>query len=383
MDPAIIVALAALVVAAIAFICVIVQGAARRKRKRAAGRPAAGLSRHARNPLISPQPHVEWESEGTFNPAAVCDDEGTVHLFYRAIGGDGISRIGYARSPDGLDVSYRSPFPVFNPQPGFGMPDPMRVPGPHGYDIAEHPSGGGWGGAEDPRAVRIGDRVYMTYMAFEGWESMRIAVTSIGLDDLKRRRWAWKRPVLISPARKRNKNWVLFPEKIRGKFAILHGLSPKVLIDYVDSVDDFFGKRQIDSASDHGGWGYADPGRAGHWDRRMRGTGSPPIRTGLGWLVLYHAFDERDPRKAVGYSVGALVLDPDEPTRVLYRSPEPILLPEAPYENDGKPGVVYASGAVVKDGMLHVYYGGGDKHVCAARTPLRSLLDWLAAYGAV
>jgi predicted GH43/DUF377 family glycosyl hydrolase len=54
-----------------------------------------------------------------------------------------------------------------------------------------------------------------------------------------------------------------------------------------------------------------------------------------------------------------------------------------PYENDGKPGIVYASGSIIKDGKLIVYYGGGDKHVCAAETPLDPLLDWLVKYGKV
>jgi predicted GH43/DUF377 family glycosyl hydrolase len=53
------------------------------------------------------------------------------------------------------------------------------------------------------------------------------------------------------------------------------------------------------------------------------------------------------------------------------------------YENDGKPGVVYASGAVIVGSKLFIYYGGGDKNVCVAETPLRGLLNWLVEYGKV
>jgi predicted GH43/DUF377 family glycosyl hydrolase len=78
-----------------------------------------------------------------------------------------------------------------------------------------------------------------------------------------------------------------------------------------------------------------------------------------------------------------MLLDLHDPTKILYRSPSPILSPDMPYENDGKPGVVYATGMVIKDGILHIYYGGGDKHVCQSETPLKPLLDWLVEYGKV
>ena len=100
----------------------------------------------------------------------------------------------------------------------------------------------------------------------------------------------------------------------------------------------------------------------------------------MGWLLLYHAIDSREPHK---YKLGAMILSAEDPTKILYRSPRPILAPDMHYENDGKPGVIYASGAVVKDGELYVYYGGGDKYVCSAHTPMRELLNWLKNYGKV
>jgi predicted GH43/DUF377 family glycosyl hydrolase len=335
------------------------------------------LVRYQENPVISPLPHRDWESQGTFNPAAVMDDEGKVHLLYRAIGRDGLSRIGYASSRSGRRFDDRSTYPVYEPSPGFGMPEPTPgAPMPY-YDIEIHPSGGGWGGAEDPRAVRIDDTVYMTYTAFEGWNDMRIALTSISLEDLKKKRWRWKRPILISPPRTRSKNWVIFPGKIGGKYAILHGIAPKISIAYVDSLSVV---PPIRSSPDHGGRGYHDPTRDKYWDAWVRGAGAPPVKTKKGWLLIYHAIDQKEPSK---YKVGAMLLDLKDPTKVLYRAPAPILSPDMPYENDGKPGIVYASGSIIKDGKLIVYYGGGDKHVCAAETPLDPLLDWLVKYGKV
>ena len=336
-------------------------------------RPHHKLSRHHKNPVLSPLPFCEWEAGGTFNPAAFQDDEGKVHLLYRAIGADGLSRVGYAGSGDGYNFAGRSTYPVFEPTLGYGKPDPARTTGPKKYDPSVYTSGGGWGGSEDPRTVRIGDRVYMSYIAFEGWNSVRIALTSILLDDLKKKRWNWKRPQIISPEGQVAKNWVIFPEKIGGKFAIIHSIIPNIGIEYVENLDNI--SEKISSPRLHG----PQPGRKKFWDSRVRGAGPPPLRTDKGWLLLYHAQDDREPSK---YKLGAMILDINDPTKILYRSPQPILTPDMHYENDGKPGIVYASGAVIIGDNLMVYYGGGDRHVCIAETPLRALLDWMIEYGA-
>ncbi len=368
----VIISVSALVAALLAFLVVLAYTLGKKRGRKAWARMHPKRAGH--NPIISPSQYEEWEAQASFNPTAVLDDEGNVHLFYRAIGNDGISRIGYAFSADGRHFHGRSPYPVYQPLPGYGLPDVSAAEGPHRYDIVAHPSGGGWGGAEDPRATRIGKRIFMTYTAFEGWDNMRIGLTSIMLDDLKKKHWKWRKPTIISPLGARAKNWMLFPEKIRGKYAVLHSVSPKVLVAYVDNVD---AMPTILSSADHGGYGVLEKGRKGHWDQRMKGAGAAPIKTAKGWLVLYHAIDDNK------YKVGVMLLDLDDPTKILYRSPSPILSPEAPYENDGKPGVVYATGAVVKDGTLFIYYGGGDKHVCVAEANLNELIDWLVEYGKV
>ena len=319
------------------------------------------------NPIIEPREEHDWEGEGTFNPAVV-EDDGLVHLLYRAIGRDGISRIGYAKSKNGTHFGKRSSVPVYEPQNGFGMPQIEKVCGPIGYNPTFYTSGGGWGGAEDPRTVKIDGRVYMTYVAFEGWNSVRIALTSISLDDFKHGRWIWKKPKLISPPNQVHKNWLLFPEKIHGKYAVLHGIAPKILIDYVPDINNFEG--YIESQRPEG----PQPGRIGYWDSFLRGAGPPPIKTKLGWLVLYHALDKRDYGK---YKLGAMILDKNNPSKVLYRSMHPILTPDMHYENNGKPGVVYASGAVVRGDDLYVYYGGADKVCCVATTPIDKFLKYL------
>ena len=212
----------------------------------------------------------------------------------------------------------------------------------------------------------------MSYTAFEGWDSVCIGITSISMEDLKHSRWNWMEPMFASAPGEVNKNWVLFPEKINGKFAVLHSISPEIQVDFIDEINSK-NTKYIKSVPPSGG-------RPDHWDNWVRGAGPPPVKTSLGWLLLYHAMDKKDPNK---YKLGCMILDLKDPTKVLYRSNGPVLEPNMPYENDWKPGVVYASGALIIGKDLVVYYGGGDKYVCVAQTPLKQLLDWMVEHGKV
>ena len=167
-----------------------------------------------------------WESKATFNPAALFD-AGKVHLLYRAIGDSDVSVLGHASSEDGRRFE-RSKAPAYQPREAFEGVNPgeCRRTGRLPY----FSGGGGRGGCEDPRLAQIGDRVYLIFTAFNGWDSIRIALTSIGVDDFRSQRWNWAKPVLISPPGEIHKNWVLFPEKIGGKYAILHSISPEILV---------------------------------------------------------------------------------------------------------------------------------------------------------
>jgi len=321
------------------------------------------LVKHPKNPIISPHPENKWEDQAVFNPAILKDDDGYIHLIYRAIGSDGVSRLGYDFSKNGTHFVGRLPDPIFS----MGNPnDDKKII--KTYDPNMYPSGGSWGGCEDPRAVRIDGRIYLTFNAFDGWDFIRIALISIDEKDFFKKKWKWNKPMLISPPNQINKNWVLFPEKIDGKFAILHSVSPKVQIDFINDFRDVEkGKHVIKSTFKQ------DPTKKG-WDTWVRGIGPPPLKTDKGWLVLYHAMDHRDPNK---YKLGALLLDYKNPEKVLARSQEPVLEPEIWYENDWKPGVVYSCGAIIKDRNLYVYYGGGDKYVCVATAPLDKIFNKL------
>lgn len=311
------------------------------------------LSKAAENPIIEPVAENTWESYQTFNPGVVMLHD-KVHFVYRAIGVDGISRLGYALSDDGLGLTTRLPYSVYKHYGGQSV-----------WSYYSFASGGSWGGCEDPRMTYIqdDDRIYMTYTACDG--GLRVGLTSITVQDFLNNRWRWSRPALISPPGEVHKNWVIFPEKINGKYAILHSINPEISIAYVDNLQ----FRTHDYIKSNFGSGKS---REKNWDDWIRGAGPPPLKTKYGWLLLYHAMDRRDPDK---YKVGALLLDLKNPAKILQRSPEPILEPTEPYENNGfKAGVVYASGVVVKDGNLMVYYGCSDSYVAVASANLEEFL---------
>lgn len=318
------------------------------------------LVRHHNNPIIAPSHHF-WESKWVFNPSAILAD-GKVHLVYRAVGGSDVSMVGYAQSSDGFTIDRRFSEPAFfhrnTPQ---GAREEFKIP---------YSSGGGFcGGSEDPRITLIDDRVYLLFTAFDGWSSIRIALTWLELPFFLNRIWKWKKPVFISPPNQVHKNWVLFPEKVNGKYAILHRVSPKVSVAYVDSLDEFDGTKFIESGGIGGG-----PKRK-TWDNWMRGAGPSPLKTDKGWLLLYHAMDVKDPNR---YKLGAMLLDLKNPEKVLARSSQPILEPDEWYENEGfKSGVIYATGAVIKDDVLLVYYGGADTVCCVAAADLKKFLKKL------
>ena len=115
----------------------------------------------------------------------------------------------------------------------------------------------------------------------------------------------------------------------------------------------------------------------GEWQSGRVGAGTPPIRVPSGWLAIYHG--NRHPTRPgeVGVYYGAaLLLDPDDPARVLRRSCEPFFVPEAEFEVAGfVPNVVFPTGVVQDGDALLVYYGAADAFTAVVEFSLRELLD--------
>ena len=277
-----------------------------------------------------------------------------VHFLYRAIGQDGISRLGYAVSDDGYTITERSCYPAYQ----------HKIK--KGFFLGSYFSGGSFGGAEDARLTRVDDEdvLYMTYTACDG--GLHVALTSITIEDFLKKDWKWKKPALISAPGETHKNWVIFPEKINGRYAILHSIKPRIQIAYVDNLK-FDNNYYIQSI-------YADGQQEDSWETCLRGAAAPPLKTKGGWLLLYHAMD----KDWGNYKVGAMLLDLNDPTKILYRAKEPILEPSEQYENNGyKGGIIYVTGTIIKEDTLLVYYGAADSYVCVASAALHEFLSSL------
>ncbi len=317
------------------------------------------LAKYHNNPILTSRVHLPWESQATMNPAAVYD-RGKVHLAYRAIGDSGLSVVGYASSSDGINFDTRPEEPMYVPREGFEWSGSTTVD-----SMEKFMSGGGYGGCEDPRLTLIDNTFYLMYVAYDGMNPPRVAMSSIPEEDFHAQNWsAWAKPVIISQPGIVDKNACLLPEKINDKYVIFHRIFPHILIDFVDDLD-FDGTKYLQgehkiSPTDFG------------WDSRKVGAGPPPMKTEEGWLLIYHAVDDKNDSQ---YKMGAMLLDLQDPTKVLYRTQKPILAPTEWYENHGfKAGVAYPCGAVIKDDTLFVYYGGADSYVCVATADLKEFL---------
>lgn len=305
--------------------------------------------RYDGNPILIPHESKEWQKKGTFNPAAIYED-GKVHILFRAQGSNGVSQIGYASSKDGIHLDEVLDDPIYVPREDF-----------------EKPSRDGVGsGCEDPRITKINDRFYMTYTAYDGTNPPRVALTSISISDFLQKNWNWDKPRLISPPGVDDKDACIV-KRIGGEgYVAFHRLGDAMWLDFLRDLD-FPEKKYLTG-------GIIAQARKNNWDNVKIGIAAPPIETGKGWLVLYHAVCQ----PGFIYKVGAMLLDYADPRIVLARSEEPIFEPEKQYELEGVvPNVVFPCGAVVMNEIIYIYYGGADLVTGVATMPLNELLTKL------
>jgi beta-1,2-mannobiose phosphorylase / 1,2-beta-oligomannan phosphorylase len=304
------------------------------------------LTRCSINPIMHPDPTSEWETYNVFNPAVIRHN-GLWHMFYRAQGLDWISRIGYAVSQDGIHWN-RLRRPVLEPQ------DETDARG-----------------VEDPRVVEIEGSFYMTYTAYGSTvpEGVKPTHSGGGILPMIARSTnliTWERlgPIVRGED---NKDHVLFPRKINGKYAALHRRHPQVWLAY---SDDLLHWREQDMAALYG------PRPESHWDSQSVGNNGVPIETPEGWLVLNHGYTSDHI-----YRLGVVLLDLDDPTKVIRRPQEPIFWPREIWELRGDvPNVVFSCANPVVDGKVYVYYGGADHVIGLATCSLSDLLDYVTAH---
>lgn len=341
----------------------------------------AHLHKLPQNPIISPIETSDWESVSTFNPAAFKLND-TIHLLYRAEGYHGLSRLGHAWSEDGYTYK-RMDKPIYWPRThfeGYGL-DPVTLNFPYASGYGSKHSDyykdikitSGWHGTEDPRATLIDDKIYVLYSAFPGNNYSRLAITHIKVDDFLNGEYNWSEPIPLTPQPNHwgegSKNACLLPEKINGKYVIFHRIWPDICIDYVDNLEFGEGKKWLQTKRKIKTLGSS-------WDSRKVAVGAPPIKTKLGWLIIYQGMGWQDPRSQ--YKIGAMIVDKKDPSKILYRTSHPILTPSESYENNGhKAGVAFPCGAVIHKNKLYVYYGASDRTIAVGTADLDDFLDKL------
>jgi predicted GH43/DUF377 family glycosyl hydrolase len=215
-------------------------------------------------------------------------------------------------------------------------------------------------GIEDARMTWLDDGwCYISFTGVSEWGVVTSLRRTLDFEKFERM------PVMFGPD---NKDIALFPERIGGRYYTLH----RPAVKHLGSLAIW-----LASSNNLQDWGrhraLIGP-RPGFWDSERVGAGASPIKTAEGWLELYHASDEN-----VRYCTGAVLLDLEEPWRVIARSKVPFLVPDEPYELSGfLPNVVFHNGLIERQpGLLELYYGAADELTCGAAVTVAAILDTL------
>ncbi|KPJ64777.1 glycosidase [candidate division KD3-62 bacterium DG_56] len=211
-------------------------------------------------------------------------------------------------------------------------------------------------GIEDPRISLIDGTYYIVYKSVSPngiTQSLATTKDFVTFD---------KRGLIMGPE---NMDVTIFPERINGRYAALHRPVPRMLgapnmwVAYSPDLDHWGDHHFLMGVKRRG------------WASGRIGAGAVPFRTERGWVEIYHGATPRD-----HYCLGAVLLDEKRPHRVIARTREPILSPEAPYELHGFiPNVVFACGAIVDGDRVSLYYGAADKVMAGADLSVSEILD--------
>ena len=320
----------------------------------------AKVKRYPKNPILSPSEN-DWEKEAVYNPSVVKEGE-KYHMVYRAMAEEQIyhqvnirlNTIGYAQSSDGKNFKNRRQ---------------LIVP-EYNWEIY---------GCEDPRITKLGEKFYIFYTALSDYPHTASGI-KVGLVITKDFEKIDEKHLITHF---NSKAASLFPEKINGKIALLlttHTDMPpsKVAIAFFTKEEDIWSDT--------------------YWDNWLKTIddstlpllreeadhveiGAPPVKTKEGWLLIYsYIKNYRNPPPTFG--IEAVLLDLENPLKIIGRTTEPLLIPEAEYEVSGKVlNIVFPTGALVEGNKLRIYYGASDNFVCAASVNLNDLLDEMLTAG--
>lgn len=326
--------------------------------------------------IILKPTHLAFENKAVFNPGCI-EVNGITHLFYRAVSQQDISTIGYCQIKDNRVVN-RLNRPILVPE----------------FDYEKK-------GVEDPRITWLEGTYYLLYTAYDGKNALIAYATSQDLI-------SFKKHGLISPRisydvaedifrssqvkeryrmfevfykEKRGENVLLFekdaclfPQKFKGKFALMHRILPSIqLITFkkFSELNESYWRRYLANLGDNV---IIDPLYG--YENRNVGGGCPPIRTKAGWLMIYHAVEDASLGRI--YHAAVALLDLKNPLKVVGRLKEPLFSPKTIWEKRGVvDNVVFPTGTVIQGNRLFIYYGAADSCIGVKSIELNSLITAL------
>jgi predicted GH43/DUF377 family glycosyl hydrolase len=332
--------------------------------------------------ILSPT-DFDFENNGVFN-AGVYQEGNTLHILYRAVEHGNFSTIGYAKTDGPLKIIERNEKPLIKRE--------------FSYEKQ---------GVEDARIVKIEGTYYITYTAYDGVNAMGALATSTDLIHFKKHGIVTPRVnyqqyeeyVKCRGGEKlnpkyhhfynlfaqiglvedkfrllRDKDLVLFPRKIGGKFVLLHRIWPGIqIVQFEDwkELTEAFWEDYLKNLCDHI---ILDPKDS--FEVNYIGAGGPPIETEAGWLLIYHGVQETTTGKV--YHAKAALFQLDKPQIELSRLPYPLFSPTKQWEIEGEVrNVVFPTGHAVFGNELFIYYGVADKHLAVAKLDINELLNEL------
>lgn len=326
--------------------------------------------------LLESRSDLEFENGGVLNPACV-EKDGIVHMFYRAVRKRNFSTIGYCQIKSNQIIN-RSDTPVLVPE--------------YLYERM---------GMEDPRITFLEGKYYLLYTAFDGLNALIAYATSTDLIH-------WTKKGLISPQisydeaenifknsgvsekytffeqyyRYENgdkvhlweKDAMLFPKKINGKFALIHRVLPGIQICYFDDFGQLTQNFWREYLVNLNSYIIIDP-KLDH-ESGYIGGGAVPVETEKGWLLIYHSVNEHKGDKI--YRASVALLDLKNPQKIIGRLPNPLFSPEEIWEKKGEVNnVVFPTGTSIDGDQLSIYYGAADNRVGVRTVSIKSLLKEL------
>lgn len=330
--------------------------------------------------IIISKTELGFENDGVLNPAVIQNKDG-IHMFYRAVRKGNFSSIGYCLLDTPLTIKSRSETPAIFSQ--------------YDYECK---------GTEDPRLVKIENLYYLTYTAYNGINALGAMAISEDLENFDKygivvpqityeefSRLAETKGIINSKYLRYNerrtiddkdlknvfvwdKNVILFPRKIDGKFYMLHRIRPDIQIvafhNFEELTTDFWQRYffHLEACI------VLSP-KYKH-EISYIGGGCPPIECEAGWLLIYHAV--HDTVQGYVYSACAALLELDNPQKEICRLPYPLFKPELEWELKGEVNnVCFPTGTVLENDNLYIYYGAADSKIACASVSFSSLIQEL------